>query len=178
MNGLLRNRAAPASIILVCTIVSFTRADENTSVMISPTTGPLSLRVGADQFLRIDNFTQEGGSERGAVAVTKNGQTQNALSATIIDQGTSHAPEPIQSVRIDGPARITVDPVADATLFITYKKYTLPPRVTPTSTPAPTPITPTPTPAPTLTPTPAATPTPTPTVTPTPTPTETPTPTP
>ena len=116
--------------------------------MIKPASDTLSLDVPDAQFLTIRNFTQEGGTQRGVVTVTANGQTNNVLAAALIDQGLSVPPEFIKKVVIPGPAQITIAPVPGTTLFVTYRRGLEP-------------QTPTPTPKPTATPTATATPTPT-----------------
>jgi hypothetical protein len=124
------------------------------------TTSPLSINVGDQQFLRIWNFTQEGGTERGVVTVTTSDGTTNVLTASMINSTGSPSPsslEPINRVVIAGPAKLTINPVSGATLFVTYRKELDEEGGTASSTPTPTA-------------TPTATPTPTPTVTPTPTP--------
>jgi hypothetical protein len=68
------------------------------------------------------------------------------LTASIVDSGV--LPEPIKQIVIDGPAHVTVQPVSDATLVLSYMKVAEP---TPTPTPAPivvTTVTPTPSPTP------------------------------
>src|SRR6266480_7291000 len=149
-------------------ITTFAFAGEFKSRII--TSSPLMITVPDNHFLRISNFTQEGGVDRGVVTVTLNdqtsqtGQTANVLTASRIDSSTGGAsqnpPEIINRVIIAGPAQVTVAPVLGATLFITYRK--LPEEGTSTTTVviAPTP-TPTVTSTPTVTPTPTATPTPT-----------------
>ena len=55
------------------------------------TTSPLTITVPEDRFLRITNFTQEGGTDRGVVGVTLSGDTggtANVLTATRIDFST------------------------------------------------------------------------------------------
>lgn len=116
--------------------------------MIKPKSDSLTLDVPEVQFLTIRSFTQEGGSQRGVVTVTADGQTNNVLAAALIDQGTSVAPEFMKKVVIPGPAEITVAPVPGATLFVTYRRGLEPGSPTPTPTPIPT-ATPTPTPTPT-----------------------------
>ena len=168
------------------------------------TTSQLSITVPEDRFLKITNFTQEGGTDHGVVRVPLSGAggTANVLTATRIDSSTGinsqNFPEIGNQVIIGGPTEVKVPPVAGATLLITYQKgsneggeeinliVTGSPTpvgspvasATPMSTSTPI-VTPTTTPAPTLTPTPASTPTATPasTVTPTPVPTSTPRPT-
>jgi hypothetical protein len=159
MNG----RAAPLWIASVaCVLHSLAFAGAFISDIITPTSSPLTISVPDKHFLRIRNFTQEGGSQRGVVTVNSNGQTSNVLAATMIFANGSSTPtssippEIVEPVVIAGPAQVTVAPVPGATLFITYRK-----RVQPTP----------PTPTPTLTPIATATPTPTATATPTPTPT-------
>src|SRR6266480_4607962 len=136
------------------------------------TSSPLMITVPDNHFLKVSNFTQEGGVDRGVVTVTLTGQTEqtgqtaNVLTASRIDSSTGGAsqnpPEIINRVIIAGPAQVTVAPVLGATLFITYRK--LPEEGTSTTTVVIAP-TPTPTPTPTVIATPTVTPTPTPTPT-------------
>jgi hypothetical protein len=123
------------------------------------TSSPLNITVHDGQFLRIWNFTQQGGVDRGVISVTlDNGQTANVLVAarTDLSSVTSVSPSPpevINRITIAGPAQVTVAPVLGATLFITYRKgdnesggtSTTEIVVSPTPTPTPT-ATPTPTP--------------------------------
>jgi hypothetical protein len=128
------------------------------------------ITVPDDHFLKITNFTQVGGTDRGVVAVTLTGEdggSANVLSATRIDLSTGgnsqNFPEIGNRVIIAGPANVTVQPVADATLFITYRKD-LNEGAEGGGSATPIPITP----FPILSPTPGVTPTPTATVTATP----------
>jgi len=126
------------------------------------TSSPLMVTIPDNHFLKVTNFTQEGGVDRGVLAVTlsnqtdqtgQTGQTANVLTASRIDSSTGsnsqNPPEIINQVRIAGPAQVTVAPVLGATLFITFRK--LPNEGSGTSTtvvvvsPTPT-VTPTPTP--------------------------------
>ena len=162
------------------------------------TTSVFTIPVPEDRFLRITNFTQEGGTDHGVVRVTLSGNSggiANVLTATRIDSSTGinsqNFPEIGNQVIIAGPTEAKIPPVAGATLLITYQKEpneggeetslivtgsptpagTPAPSATPTSTSTSTPtVTPMPTPAPTLTPvpTPTATSTPRPTRTPRP----------
>jgi hypothetical protein len=166
------------------------------------TNSPLTIPVPEDRFLKIVNFTQEGGTDHGVVRVRPSGDTfeaANILIATRIDSSTGmnsqDFPEVNNQVIVAGPADIRIPPVVGATLLITYKKEPnegggetnpiVPVSPTPTGTatasaiPTLTPV-PTATPAPSVTSTPSATPTATltPSVTPTPTPNSTPPPTP
>src|SRR5262249_24934347 len=93
------------------------------------TTAPLMITVGDDQFLNIKNFSQEGGIDRGVVAVTftgENGGTADVLTAIRIDLSTGsnsqNFPEIGNNVIIAGPAQVTVAPVLGATLSITFRK--------------------------------------------------------
>ena len=154
--------------LIACVLLgaaSFAFAGEFKSHII--TSSPLTITVQDDHFLRISNFTQQGGVDRGVVTVTINDQTANVLTASRVDTissgGVSPTPlETINRVVIAGPAQVTVAPVLGATLFITYRKLPEEGKGTTTVVIAPTP-TATPTPTPTVTPTPTATPTPTPT---------------
>src|SRR6266581_915291 len=103
------------------------------------TSSPLMITVPDNHFLKVTNFTQEGGVDRAVLTVTLNdqtGQTANVLTASRIDSSTGSAsqnpPEIINQVRIAGPAQVTVAPVLGATLFITFRK--LPNEGTGTST--------------------------------------------
>ena len=93
------------------------------------TTSPLTITVPEDRFLKITNFTQEGGTDRGVVGVTLSGDAggiANVLTATRIDFSTGinsqNFPEISNQVIIAGPADVRVAPVPGATLVITYKK--------------------------------------------------------
>ena len=119
------------------------------------TTSPLTISVPEDRFLKITNFTQEGGTERGVVQVNLSGDAggvANVLSAIRIDFSTGmnsqSFPEINNRVVIAGPAQVNVAQVTGATLVITYKKE-------PNGVEEPTP-----TPIPIVSPTPAGTPTP------------------
>jgi len=147
---------------------SFVFAGEFKSHIIA--SSPLMIAVQDNHFLRISNFTQQGGVDRGVVTVTLNDQTANVLTASRVDTvssgGVSPTPlETINRVVIAGPAQVTVAPVLGATLFITYRKLPEEGKGTTTVVIAPTP---TPTATPTVTSTPTVTPTPTRTPTPTP----------
>ena len=126
------------------------------------TSSPLVITVPDNHFLKVTNFTQEGGVDRGVLTVTltdETGGTANVLAASRIDLSTGtdsqNPPESINRVIIAGPAQATVVPVVCATLFISYRKE--PNEGTPSSTTVVV-VSPTPTPAAT----PTATPTPTP----------------
>lgn len=133
------------------------------------TTSPLTIPVPEDRFLKITNFTQEGGTERGIVRVNLSGDAggvANVLTATRIDLSTGinsqDYPEISNEVIIAGPADVRVAPVAGATLVISYKKEA---NGVEEATPTPIPIA-SPTPAGTATPGATASPTSTPTPTP------------
>jgi len=135
------------------------------------TTSPLTIPVPEDRFIKITNFTQEGGTERGVVRVNLSGDaggSANVLTATRIDLSTGinsqTFPEINNRVVIAGPAEVRVSPVPGATLLITYKKE---PNEGGEETT---------TPVPTVNPSPAGTATPTATPTGTPTPSPFPTP--
>jgi hypothetical protein len=93
------------------------------------TTSPLTITVPDDRFLKITNFTQEGGTDRGVVRVNLSGDSggsANVLTATRIDLSTGinaqNVPEVVNKVIIAGPAEVRIAPVMGATLVITYKK--------------------------------------------------------
>ena len=92
-------------------------------------TTPLTITVPEDRVLKITNFTQEGGTDRGVVSVTLSGDAggaANVLTAIRIDFSTGinsqNFPEIGNQVIIAGPAEAEVAPVVGATLFISYKK--------------------------------------------------------
>jgi hypothetical protein len=133
------------------------------------TTSPLTITVPEDRVLKITNFTQEGGTERGVVHVNLSGDfggSANVLTAVRIDLSTGinsqSFPEINNRVAIAGPAEVRISSVPGATLLITYKKEpneggeeTTTPIVTVSPTPAGTTTptgTPTASPFPTLAP--------------------------
>ena len=140
------------------------------SKIITGSDSALVITLPDDHFLKITNFTQVGGTDRGVVAVTLtggDGGSANVLSATRIDLSTGsnsqNFPEIGNRVIIAGPANVTVQPVAGATLLITYRKD-LNEGAEGGGGVTPIPITP----FPILSPTPGVTPTPTATATATP----------
>jgi hypothetical protein len=95
------------------------------------TTQVLAITVPDDHFLKITNFSQQGGTDRGVVEVTLQGDTEssgtaNVLTATRVDLSTGtnaqNAPEITNRVIIAGPAEVRIRPIVGATLFITYRK--------------------------------------------------------
>jgi hypothetical protein len=140
------------------------------SKIITGSDSALVITLPDDHFLKITNFTQVGGTDRGVVAVTLTGEdggSASVLSATRIDLSTGsnsqNFPEIGNGVIITGPANVTVQPVVGATLFITYRKD-LNEGAEGGGSATPIPITP----VPILSPTPGVTPTPTATATATP----------
>jgi hypothetical protein len=118
------------------------------------TSSPLTITVSDEQSLRVRNFTQQGGVDRGVVTVTLNDQSANVLTASRIDTSSlSTSQETLNQVVIAGPAEVTIAPVVGATLFITYRKETNEGRGS-----LPADVTPTPTVTPAATATPTATP--------------------
>ena len=101
------------------------------SKIISSDDSVLEIIVPGDHFMKITNFTQDGGTDRGVVQVSlpgdiENGGATNVLTATRIDLSTGanaqNAPEINNRVTIAGPAIVRISPVLGAKLFITYKK--------------------------------------------------------
>jgi hypothetical protein len=118
------------------------------------TSSPLTITVSDEQSLRVRNFTQQGGVDRGVVTVTLNDQSANVLTASRIDTSSlSTSQETLNQVVIAGPAEVTIAPVVGATLFITYRKEANEGRGS-----LPGDVTPTPTVTPAVTATPTATP--------------------
>jgi hypothetical protein len=122
-------RCVIALVILVA--ASFAFANPFKSRIMTGTSSPLVITVPDDHFLKITNFSQQGGTDRAVVAVTlqgdtENGGTTNVLTATRIDLSTGansqNSPEIINRAIIAGPAQVTVAPVTGATLFISYRK--------------------------------------------------------
>jgi hypothetical protein len=110
---------------------AFAFANPFKSKIISSSDSLLEIIVPGDHVMKITNFTQEGGTDRGVVQVTlpgdsPNGGSTNVLTATRIDLSTGanaqNAPEINNRVTIAGPARVRISPVLGAKLFISYKK--------------------------------------------------------
>src|SRR5712691_3341121 len=143
-----------ASLLIFLSALTAFAAGEIKTVVITNST--FSLDIPDHHFLRIYNFTQDvGGSSRGVViasaatptatptptptptatatatpTLTPTPPPRAVLTASIIDPASP--PEFIKPVVVDGPAHITVEPVPNATLVLTYKKEAEP---TPTPTP-------------------------------------------
>jgi hypothetical protein len=156
--------------LLVAAAVAF--ANPFKSKIISSDDSILEITVPGDHFMKITNFTQDGGTDRAVVEVvlpgdTENGGSTNVLTATRIDFSTGAnaqiAPEIGNRVTIAGPAIVKIRPIVGAKLFITYKKERdegsggggggASPTVIPIFSPTPG-VTPTPTPTPFIFPTP------------------------
>ena len=117
--------------VAVVAAASLAFANPFKSRIITGTSSPLVITVPDDHFLKITNFSQEGGTDRGVVAVTLTGDesssgTANVLTATRIDLSTGassqNSPEISNRVIIAGPAQVTIAPITGATLFISYRK--------------------------------------------------------
>ena len=117
-----------AAFIFATAAVAF--ANPPKSKIITGNDSTLVITVPHDHFLKITNFTQDGGTDRAVVEVTLSGQTENGgttnvLTATRIDFSTGsnsqNPPEIGNQVTIAGPARVTVRPVVGAKLFISYR---------------------------------------------------------
>jgi hypothetical protein len=125
---ILAARCSVALVILAA--ASFAFANPFKTKIITGSSSALVISVPDDHFLKITNFSQEGGTDRGVVSVTltgdENSGTANVLTATRVDLSTGmnaqNAPEIINRAIIAGPAQVTVAPVTGATLFITYRK--------------------------------------------------------
>ena len=118
-----------AAVFLAAAAVVF--ANPFKSKIISSNDSVLEITVPGDHFMKITNFTQDGGTDRAVVQVilpgdTENGGSTNVLTATRIDFSTGtnaqNAPEIDNRVTIAGPAIVKIRPVVGAKLFITYRK--------------------------------------------------------
>jgi hypothetical protein len=117
-----------AAFIFATAAVAF--ANPPKSKIITGNDSTLVITVPDDHFMKITNFTQDGGTDRAVVEVTLPGNTDNGgttivLTATRIDFSTGsnsqNSPEIGNQVTIAGPARVTVRPVVGAKLFISYR---------------------------------------------------------
>ena len=124
-------RCLVALTLLAAATVAF--ANPFKSKIISGDDSVLEITVPGDHFMKITNFTQDGGlvTDRAVVEVTlpgdtENGGTTNVLTATRIDFSTGsnaqNFPETGNRVWIAGPAIVRIRPVVGAKLFISYKK--------------------------------------------------------
>ena len=97
-------------------------ADDFRSVVIASTTTISLPRVHGDQFMLIRNFTQDDGTTRGVVTVTKppGGTPVNVLSAAVLD---ASPPDIINNIVIAGPADVSVTcGTTTGNCFISFKK--------------------------------------------------------
>src|SRR6476646_11357173 len=118
-----------AAVLLAAAAVAF--ANPFKSKIIQSTDSALEITVPSDHFMKITNFTQDGGTDRGVVEVVlpgdqENGGSTNVLTAARIDLSTGssaqNAPEITNRVTIAGPAIVRIRPVVGAKLFITFRK--------------------------------------------------------
>jgi len=122
-------RCLVALSLLVAAAVAF--ANPFKSKIISSTDSVVEITVPGDHFMKITNFTQDGGTDRGVVEVVlpgdqENGGATNVLTAARIDLSTGsnaqNAPEITNRVTIAGPAIVRIRPIVGAKLFITFRK--------------------------------------------------------
>ena len=101
------------------------------SKIIQSTDSALEITVPSDHFMKITNFTQDGGTDRGVIEVvlpgdTENGGSANVLAAARVDSSTGgnvlNGPDVNNRLTIAGPAIVKIRPVIGAKLFITYRK--------------------------------------------------------
>ena len=118
-----------AAVFVAAAAVAF--ANPFKSKIIQSTDSALEITVPSDHFMKITNFTQDGGTDRGVIEVvlpgdSENGGSANVLTATRIDLSTGanaqNAPEISNRLTIAGPAIVKIRPVVGAKLFVTYKK--------------------------------------------------------
>src|SRR6266576_2352663 len=126
---MLAMRCLVALSLLIAAAVAF--ANPFKSKIITGNDSVLVITVPGDHFMKITNFTQDGGTDRAVVEVTlpgdtENGGTTNVLAATRIDFSTGsnaqNSPEIGNRVTIAGPAIVKIRPVVGAKLFISYRK--------------------------------------------------------
>ena len=107
----------------ICLLAAITFADDFKSMTIATGVTADLPRIHGDQFMVIRNFTQDDGSPRGVVTVTKppNGGTSvNVLAAAVLD---ASPPDVINSIVIAGPADVSVTcGTTSGNCFISYKK--------------------------------------------------------
>ena len=118
-----------AAVFVAAAAVAF--ANPFKSKIIQSTDSALEITVPSDHFMKITNFTQDGGTDRGVIEVvlpgdTENGGSANVLTAARVDFSTGanaqNAPEISNRLTIAGPAIVKIRPVVGAKLFITYRK--------------------------------------------------------
>ena len=116
-----------AAVFLATAAVGF--ANPFKSKIITGNDSTLVITVPEDHFLKITNFTQDGGTERAVVTVKLGGESPgktDVLTATRTDfsagVNSQNSPEVANRVVIAGPAEVSIQPVVGAKLFITYKK--------------------------------------------------------
>jgi hypothetical protein len=120
-------RVFVAALLVATAAVGF--ANPFKSKIITGNDSTLVITVPDDHFLKITNFTQEGGTERAVIRVKLGGESPgktDVLTATRTDLSagvnSQNAPEVANRVIIAGPAEVSVQPVVGAKLFITYRK--------------------------------------------------------
>ena len=120
-------RVFVAAVFFATAAVGF--ANPFKSKIITGNDSTLVITVPDDHFLKITNFTQEGGTERAVITVKLGGESPgktDVLTATRTDLSagvnSQNAPEVANRVIIAGPAEVSVQPVVGAKLFITYRK--------------------------------------------------------
>src|SRR5882757_6485686 len=110
-------RCLVALTLLAAAAVAF--ANPFKSKIISSSDSVVEIIVPGDHFMKITNFTQDGGTDRGVVEAVlpgdqENGGSTNVLTAARIDLSTGsnaqNAPEITNRVTIAGPAIVRIRP--------------------------------------------------------------------
>src|SRR5690242_18601019 len=118
-----------AAVFLSAAAVVF--ANPFKSKIVQGTDPVLEITVPGDHFMKITNFTQDGGTDRWRIEVvltdcTEIGGSANVMTAARVDSSTDanaqNAPEVGNRLTIAGAAIVKIRPVLGAKLFITYKK--------------------------------------------------------
>jgi len=107
----------------ICLLAGPAFADDFKSMTIATGATVDLPRIHGDQFMVIRNFTQEDGSLRGVVMVTKPPDSVTSVSVLTAAVLTASPPDVINNVVIAGPADVSVTcGNTSGNCFISYKK--------------------------------------------------------
>ena len=115
------NKPRLLTIIIALTVVSvFGNSGKFYSRVIHSSDQAFTINLPAKQFLFITNFVQDGGEMPGAVTVYQAATGLRGINILIAARSGATTHETHEDTYIAGPVVVTIAPVSNGTLFISY----------------------------------------------------------
>jgi hypothetical protein len=108
------------AIIAISSVSALGNSGKFFSRVIHSSDQAFTINLPAKQFLFITNFVQDGGDTAGAVTVYQGAAGLPGINVLIASPSGSTTHEVHEDTYIGGPVVVTIAPVSDGTLFISY----------------------------------------------------------